>query len=282
MAKEDQHVPIDRAVLNDLAVKVLALNSKPLDKRRNRNAHGGLRDLIGPALVAEIESERTAEAQTRRLRGEISKILTGAYSHKVKSDLATWIVSNWGSVTQGTEKIPDWIAELGAFDTAQIDAFKARRVHRWMSSWTKIVSFVDHAKYPIYDANNAVALNVLMESLSTANFFYMPVGRADYVSHARTKLLATYKTGRGKYPDLGGYKDYEYLIERIVTLGTLKDALEAEQLLFTRSIGVAKSYFAPDELATIEAEIAERKRLAKIEREAKKALEQAALSTPPS
>ena len=278
MAKEDQYVAIDRAVLNDLAVKVLALKPNSVDKKRKRNAHKGLRDLIGPALVAEIESETTPEAQARRLRGEISKILTATNSDKVKSDLATWIVSNWGSVTKGTEKIPGWIVEFGAFDTASIDAFKANKVHRRMSSWTKIISFVHYQKYPIYDANNAVALNVLMKPLSTANFFYMPVGRANYVKHARAKLIDDYKTGRGHYPDLGGYKDYEYLIDQVVKLGSLEDALEAEQLLFNRSIGVAKSYFAPDELAIIEAEIAEKKRLAKIEREAKKARDKAALS----
>ena len=269
MRKEDKHVAIDKGVLNDLAVKVLALRSKPLDKRRKRNAHKGLQDLIDPTVVSEIENEPSPEAQARRLRAEISLILTGAHSDKVKSDIATWIVSNWGSVTQGTDKIPGWIAEVGDFDPARINEFKARRVHRWMSSWTKIISFVDHRKYPIYDTNNAVALNVLMEPLSTANFFYMPVGRANYVRHAKAKLLKKHKAGPREHADLGGYQDYEYLMGRIVEVGKLDDVLEAEQLLFTRSVGVARSYFTPDELVTVEASIAEEKRIAKLKKEAK-------------
>jgi hypothetical protein len=260
MSKEEQHVPIDKAVLDNLALRVLALADVPVDKRRKRRAFKDLRARIDGTLVDTIESlSNDPDAQTRLLRSSIATYLTGSSaSSKSKSEIAVWIVSNWGSVTQGQETLSDWVDELGTFQASAIDSFRKRLVHRRMSSWTKILSFANHQTYPIYDANNAIALNILMEPLSTANFFYMPTGQNMFVAAARKKLNDKYKLERGKYPDLGGYEDYSYLIERVVSLGRLRDALDAEQLLFNRSVGVAQRYLTTAEQAEARAKAKEK------------------------
>lgn len=229
-------------MLDELAPKVVALASTPPDPRRNRTAYQGLRQFVDPSVVAQIQAAPTPEAEARLLRSSLGGYLTGRYSNEKKAGVATWIVSNWGSITQGTHKLPNWINEFGSFDPVSVDAFRSKVVHNWISSWSKIIAFADHRTYPIYDTNNAVALNVLMEPISTENFFYVPTGRNMFADAAGKKLVRKHKPGRGKYADLGGYEDYRYLMERVVQLGKLSDVLAAEQLLFTRSIGIAKSY----------------------------------------
>jgi hypothetical protein len=121
----------------------------------------------------KIAKESNFFEKNLRLKEIVSEKLEEAKTDEGRFRYYEWIVKNWGGIYtfQGTkDKIADFIDSVKEGRSAQFSG---------ISSYSKIMSFVDPTKYFIYDSRVAYALNWLLLKHSTSEtlYFRVPDGR---------------------------------------------------------------------------------------------------------
>jgi hypothetical protein len=183
---------------------------------------GEILDIDGADLLRFLGPELSV---AQRLRTELSAIMRGC--NKVKSEQAAkWIVSDWGGISRGSESIPSWIDTLRPFDTDSILSFIRRIETDRISSWSKILAFIDHEQYAIFDSRTSLALNSAMVMANLSPRFYVPprkTSKSDAALHVikiRTNALTA------------GFEEYLFLLNRFVELKLVDSVLNAERMIF--------------------------------------------------
>lgn len=164
----------------------------------------------------------------RKLRALTREILMGDDEEKA-SAIALWIVTLWGGISAGKETIPAWIKELRPFDGISVTNFIRKYQTERISSWSKILSFVDADKHAVYDSRTAVALNAAMVISDIRPRFHMPLSRIS----ARKQWTSVIRSRSDNLTS--GYYEYVYLLERFVQLGLAESVLDAERKIFAGS-----------------------------------------------
>lgn len=185
----------------------------------------------------------TPLAQNRVLREVVSPYLRH-YSSQRREDLFRWIIVEWGQIKSGGNGLGEWVRALGNYDRDQVSAFIKSKGKNRVASWSKVLSFIDHLNYPVYDARNAIALNALLDPRGNIGRFYMPPTQNTTVPTAvkivRKKLSAAVGTNKLKFAQ---YEEYRGLIHAMARVkGT--DILDVEMQLFADSVRLAQDYIA--------------------------------------
>lgn len=137
------------------------------------SAMQSLAHLIEPNDYALVQGAANPMVQNRVLREVVSPYLRH-YSRKRRERLFHWIVVEWGRIGSGGNGLDECVRALGDFDRKQVSAFIKHKARDRIAGWSKVLSFVDHLNYPVYDARNAIALNVLLDPRGNIGRFFMP------------------------------------------------------------------------------------------------------------
>jgi hypothetical protein len=164
-------------------------------------------------------------ASARLLRSRIKAILMSDDEHRA-NEAATWIVAHWGGIKKGKDKISIWMESLKPFRSECIAKFIESHGTERVSSWSKILSFLDCEQYAIYDSRIAVALNSAMEIADARPVFHMPSSRNRVINDAIQILKNKHKTLSF------GYSEYIFLLKIFVKIGKANSILEAERAVF--------------------------------------------------
>lgn len=160
-----------------------------------------------------------------QLRGLVSASMKFGDERKAV-ELARWIVKDWGGISTGTEAISDWWQSLEPFDDTSVLNFIHVNQTKRISSWSKILAFVDFERFTIYDSRTAVALNSAMVLSGVKPCFYMPPCRP----RSRNDMMRVIK---GRSQELSsGYLEYQFALKRFVELGFVDNILDAERRIF--------------------------------------------------
>jgi len=198
---------------------------------------------------AELTSINDSWERNRKLRELVSKHMRKK-TREMREDIFKWIVKDWGGIRGGNDDVfAEWVAELGVFERKRIEDFFKNEERDRPSSWSKILSFIDHRYYPVYDARNAVALNIILEETDLKWRFFMPGTQNKEVPKAvdaiRDQLKKVFK---GHHIQYAYYREYRNLLLQVKEHAGLKDVLEAEMHLFAHSIDIIKAYIAENKL----------------------------------
>lgn len=182
----------------------------------------------------------------RRLRPIMSSYLGGRDREKA-TRAALWIVSTWGGINKGKEKLPIWSTELDDFNENNVKNFirinDTRKDSSRISSWSKLLAFYNEKNYAIYDARTSISLNCALALNEKPFRFYTPKGRntSEFIISA-TGIFRKSNSGKKKNQNLLGYTDYLDLLFSLVSSGKEKNIFEAEMKLFSQTERLAKSY----------------------------------------
>lgn len=193
--------------------------------------------------IALLEQEADSWVQNRELRKVISRYLRTS-DQAVREGLIRWIVQVWGGIRGGDKEAPkEWVTEFGDFDDGQVDVFMHSWRDRRLASWTKVLAFAAHDKFPIYDAQNALTLNVILAEAGHRIRFKVPdsqvTGLNDLRDHLnrRERAILGVKTIRWhRYPK------YLELLHAITKQKNREDVLETEMHLFANSLHILRDY----------------------------------------
>lgn len=204
-------------------------------------------------LPAEVTADEMKELaaindtwqQNRALRKIISQHMRRSTQER-REEIFKWIVKMWGGIRGGKDDtFGTWVRELSYFDEDRVKAFYVKREDKRPSSWSKILSFADHTQYPIYDARNAVALNVILEGTKVEGRFRMPATRNKEVPTAVDELKdILHQRFEGRRVRYAYYKEYRNLLRAIEKQFKLEDVLEVEMHLFAHSMSIITSFNA--------------------------------------
>lgn len=205
-----------------------------------------------PSLLAAIIPKKEASyiysiedthEQNRIMRTIISKRLK-RYPPNRRGALMVWIAHDWGRIRLGRRSTKEWTYELRSFNDGDIERFVNARMKKRISSWSKILGFVDQYNHAIYDARTAVSLNVILDEIGSPYRFFMP-------NPSNTKLPLIIKdikqrarsNFRLKMQDqFRNYWDYLRLLKKIQSHLNLRDITEVEMRLYEQAIPLAKLY----------------------------------------
>lgn len=187
--------------------------------------------------------------RNRELRKVVSKRMKHT-THERREEIFKWIVKDWGGIRGGNDEVfPQWVSELGVFERERIEAFFKNEERDRPSSWSKILSFIDYRYYPVYDARNAVALNIILEETDLKWRFFMPGTQNKEVPKAvdaiRDRLKEVFK---GHHIQYAYYREYRNLLLAIKEHANLSDVLEVEMHLFAHSMDIINAYIAEQQL----------------------------------
>ena len=191
-----------------------------------------LAQLLSPKEMGAIFATPDATIVNLKLRETIGPKLASK-DRKLASDLAVWIVREWGGIRAGKpEAIRQWSDALGDYDAARVSAFVGKMGSIRVSSWSKLLAFADHVHHAVYDARTAVALNCALASINDRRRFFMPLSRNTDVAAAQRALEDP------KTPMLC-YSDYLGLLECVAASVGMESLLKAEMLLFANAPKIA-------------------------------------------
>jgi hypothetical protein len=180
----------------------------------------------------------TPKAKANRcLRKHVSPYLTG-HDDELRASLARWIITDWGGIRRGADKIPGWSERLGGYSPERVDAFVDEMDNRRVSSWSKMLSFARPNIDAVYDARTAVALNCILFNMGCRDGFHMPFSQSTVIKPVRT-LLA------GAIEQRFGYRDYIRLLDMIVETTEASDILQVEMSLFSNAPSIAVAFGKP-------------------------------------
>lgn len=183
-------------------------------------------------------------ARLRALREYVSDHIKRTTPEQ-REDVFKWIVKSWGGIRGGDdEAFSRWVHQLSGLKRETIEEFFKVEERKRPSSWSKILSFIDHRYYPVYDARNAVALNIILEETNVKWRFYMPGTQNTDVPKAVTRIRALLdKTFVGHHNQYAYYREYRNLLLSIVKqCDDVRDVLEVEMHLFAHSLPIIKGY----------------------------------------
>lgn len=181
------------------------------------------------------------EDLNRRLRPALSNAFQSGDAEA--ANLASWVVRKWGGISQlKEESLTAWLTVLGDFSSNRVASFIEINGTNRISSWSKILAFVDYKNHAVYDSRTSVALNCALQTLQYPDRFAMPESRNKVVAPARKRLMAQ--------PDIGrqlGYLEYLEFLRAVVACDLANSLLDAEMVLFQNAKVVAAKYLNPEE-----------------------------------
>lgn len=203
-------------------------------------------------IVEEIYSIEDSAQANRRLREilgprlnrfQMPKEEQGETFFITRSKLARWIIVDWGKIKKGKDKIAGWMDNMPHFDDEYVYPFISKMRNQRVSSWSKLLSFANYKKYPIYDARATVALNIALNKTSVISRFEMPNTQNKKIPKAIDKIVSARKSlPKNKQWAWLEYEDYFSLLHSIVKHADVQDVLEAEMTLFARAPQLAKEF----------------------------------------
>jgi len=189
------------------------------------------------AAIYPYAPETTPKAiANRRLRECVSSYLSPQQERDLRQKIACWIVSDWGGIKRGSDKISDWSTKLDDYSPERIDAFVKKMGKHRISSWSKMLAFAQPDTQAIYDARTAVAINCILFNMGYRIGFYMPSGRNKQIEPVRKALYWRI------FRECFGYHDYVRLLEAIVETTEASDILEVEMALFANAPMIASAF----------------------------------------
>jgi len=229
--------PKPAKILTTLGLGFIAEDNLKIDDPKQRNVH--LRSSISPYL--------TRFKVTRNV--ETTEPVTSP-------QLFDWIVYEWGNIPEGSregrlEVFNAWDKQFNNYADSDIDRFCVEQKQNGISSWSKIASFLNYNRYPIYDTRVSAALNIAMDDLWTGlqSFrFQMPASSSRANNAAIKKIRERWreaKNGRNKYV---GYNDYLRLLDTMIEQGHFTDRLDGEMHIFGVSKEMIDEYLSENEI----------------------------------
>jgi hypothetical protein len=180
----------------------------------------------------------TPKAKANRcLRKHVSPYLTG-HDGELRASLARWIITDWGGIKRGANKIPGWSEKLGDYSPERVDAFVDEMGDYRVSSWSKMLSFARLNTNAVYDARTAVAINCILLNMGCRVGFHMPLSQSTIIKPVRTLLAGTIE-------QRFGYRDYIRLLDTIVETTEASDILQVEMALFSNAPTIAATFAKP-------------------------------------
>lgn len=230
----------------EVTTEVVDLVWSQISSSRNHQWNSNLPSLTPHIPAAEIEAlERETDSwvQNRQLRSLVSRYLRSSDA-PVREGLIRWIVQVWGRIRGGDKEAPkEWATELGRFDDEQVGAFMQCWRDRRLASWTKVLSFAAHEKFPIYDAQNALTLNVILAEAGHRIRFKVPDSQVVGLNELRDHLNRRERTRLG----VGSltwhrYPKYLDLLHNVTKKAARPDVLETEMHLFANSLHILRDF----------------------------------------
>lgn len=201
-----------------------------------------LREILSTEDYQRVMSAPDSATQNRTLRDVVSPYLTTKGSFEERLRACTWVVRGWGGIQKGHDAIEDWLRDLKRFDETSIRSFVTAKETKRISSWSKLLSFADASKYPVYDARTAVALNTLVLPFGNIGTFYMPSTQNTRIPPAINLLKDGLKARVGKKRiRWAGYIEYIGLLRAVAEVGQT-DILDIEMRLFANAVRLAGAF----------------------------------------
>jgi hypothetical protein len=173
----------------------------------------------------------------RQLREHVSPYLTG-HDGELRAKLARWIITDWGGIKRGADKIPGWSERLGDYSPERVDAFVDEMDNRRVSSWSKMLSFARPNTDAVYDARTAVALNCILFNMGCRVGFRMPSSQNTHIKPVQRSLARSMEARFG-------YRDYISLLGAIVETTEASNLLQVEMALFSNAPTIAAAFAKP-------------------------------------
>lgn len=216
---------------------------KHMSWKLKKHQISALSEIVGKQLCDEVCNVSSEEEWIWRPRKLLGPILSSG-DNKKKGELAYWIIHVWGGIVTGDNVYDDWLEQLGDFAEDRVLKFADRKRGDRISSWSKLLSFADYQKYPIYDSRTAVSVNVAAERTGCRTFLYMPSPRNDDLPDIVAKLNR--KTARRNIwtQETWTYSAYVFLVQNIVNFGLAASVIDAETWLFANAPDLAREWLS--------------------------------------
>lgn len=216
------------------------------EEKATQDAKSALAEIVGQRVCSRVYNIKDAEEQLWKPRKILASTLKNGDKDQ-KAALAHWIVYHWGRIRKGKDEYAEWTERLGDFSEAYVFRFAEEMKARRISSWSKVLSFADHRKFPIYDARTAVAVNVAIERTGGKVFLYMP-GTQNTDLPAAIKRIDRITKKRGNWRKAKwNYLAFIFLLRQVVKFGLAKSILDAEATLFANAPKLATEWVAEKE-----------------------------------
>lgn len=184
--------------------------------------------IIGPSALASLFEDEEPIAFNQRLRSLAAGYLT---QPRTARQTARWIVGSWGGIRRGLDAVDGWADTLARPDRHALSEF--RQMPARVSSWSKLLAFLDQSNYAIYDARTAATLNLALADLGKSNRFFVPLSQNKAVQAARTRAAPP---GADWH-----YDQYLNILGDFVRCGLAPNILVAEMTLFANSLAAIEA-----------------------------------------
>jgi len=184
--------------------------------------------------VNEIKKSNNEYEQNRKLKYILNNILNENIDNKL--DYYNWIVKDWGGIGSFRKKIEDIDSFLKNVKDKKIKSIQFSTI----SSFSKIISFIQPNDYFIYDSRVAYVLNwLLLKNYSKDNYFFIiPSGRnSDLVKYSMDTIISLFdkKNDKQFYPKRHSYFiycDFIKVLYNKIKNPIINDPFYFEMLLF--------------------------------------------------
>jgi len=236
-------------------LKLETVRDRPRDTRSDGKYRRKLSKWLTDAQLDDIFNQPDALSNAEKLRDHLSPVLAGENAKEAIA-ASRWIVKEWGGIPTGLDSVAVWYKECNQYSRGDVHRFVNKMSDKRIASWSKILSFVDRQRYPIYDARNGSALNSVLWEVGVKQYF-PTVGTRNTRADEAFKIMQR----RMRRPHTLNYFDYSSLIE-LIAREHFKDGniLNAELSLFNASHRILDEFFVKDE------EVRKRARQRKLER----------------
>lgn len=223
-------------------LKLESVRDRPRDTRSDTKYSRALSKWLTDYQLDEIFNQTDALSHAEKLRDHLSPVLTSANA-KIAIDASKWIVKQWGGIPTGLDSISLWHKDCKQYNRSDVHDFVIRMASKRIASWSKILSFVDRQRYPIYDARNGASLNAVLWEVGVPRYF-PTVGTRNTRADDAFKIMDR----RMFRPYTLNYFDYSSLIE-IIAREHFRDGniLNAELSLFNASHRILDDFFLKEE-----------------------------------
>lgn len=187
--------------------------------------------LEGAEAVNQLKGEDYAKIN-KALRRIVSPIFRQA-NNGLKLELGAWVIHDWGGIGRlKPDVINQWIDCLSDFEDKKICEFIEKNGNHRISSWSKLLSFLDPEKYAIYDSRTAFALNFALNQLGDIRRFTIPASQNKEIK----REIPNYQYSANNHQKLEYFDYLDFLASSPVG-----DILSAEMMLFSNALRLVKS-----------------------------------------
>lgn len=223
-------------------LKLEPVRDRQRDTRSDAKYRRALSKWLTDYQLDEIFNQTDALSNAEKLRDHLSPVLKSEHA-KIAIDASRWIVKQWGGIPTGLDAVAVWYKECNQYNRGDVHDFVIKMAAKRIASWSKILSFVDRQRYPIYDARNGAALNSVLWEVGVKRYF-PTVGTRNTRADEAFKIM--YR--RMRRPETLNYFDYSSLIE-LIAREHFRDGniLNAELSLFNASHRILDEFFVKED-----------------------------------